>query len=300
MKDLKAKLKKLLFPPVWLMILLTVVSAVSLTAVFIKGWDETPIAYVVYVLAFYTLSVITIFCVLVFPGYRQKIRQKIYSNKYGKRYMTDAAFRTHISLYLSLSVNLLYVGINLFLGFLHGSAWFAILAGYYTILAIMRFLLLRFVGRIGIGKNRVKELRRSRLCGMILITVNLVLSGAVLMMIYQNKGYEYPGILIYVMAAYTFFITTQSIINIFKYHKYNSPVLQTAREINFAAALVSMLSLETAMLSQFGAADSPEFRRIMIMATGAGVSVIVVAMSIYMIARANREIRELRRNHIEG
>ena len=68
--------------------------------------------------------------------------------------MTDAAFRIHISLYLSLSVNLLYVATNLFSGFWYGSAWFVILATYYTILAVMRFLLLRYVNKTGIGKDR--------------------------------------------------------------------------------------------------------------------------------------------------
>ena len=208
--------------------------------------------------------------------------------------MTDAAFRIHISLYLSLSVNLLYVATNLFSGFWYGSAWFVILATYYTILAVMRFLLLRYVNKTGIGKDRIKELRRSRLCGIILITINLVLSGSVLMMLYQNRGYEYHGVLIYVMALYTFYVTIQSIVNIFKYRKYNSPVMQTTKEINFAAALVSMLSLETAMLSQFGSAESPEFRRIMIASTGAGVSIIIITMAIYMIIRTNKEIKLLR------
>lgn len=208
--------------------------------------------------------------------------------------MTDAAFRIHISLYLSLSVNLLYVATNLFSGFWYSSAWFVILATYYTILAVMRFLLLRYVNKTGIGKDRIKELRRSRLCGIILITINLVLSGSVLMMLYQNRGYEYHGVLIYVMALYTFYVTIQSVINIFKYRKYNSPVMQTTKEINFAAALVSMLSLETAMLSQFGSAESPEFRRIMIASTGAGVSIIIITMSIYMIIRTNKEIKLLR------
>ena len=44
--------KKLLFPPLWLILLLTVVSATALVAVFLKGWEETPVAYVIYVLSF--------------------------------------------------------------------------------------------------------------------------------------------------------------------------------------------------------------------------------------------------------
>ena len=39
--------RKLLFPPIWLMALLTVLSAVLLTMVFIKGWEQAVIAYAV-------------------------------------------------------------------------------------------------------------------------------------------------------------------------------------------------------------------------------------------------------------
>lgn len=296
--DWKKLGKKLLYPPLWLMIILTVLSTASLLAVFVKGWDTSSIAYAVYVISFYTLSVITLACIKVFPGYYRNIKQGIYGNKFGNRYMTDAAYRTHFSLYLSLGINLLYVATNLFTGIWYGSVWSITLAAYHIILAVMRFLLLRLANRIGIGKDRVKELRRSRLCGIILMTVNLALSGVVVLVIIQNKGFEYNGILIYVMAMYTFYVTIHSIINIFKYRKYNSPIMSTAKTISFAAALVSVLSLETAMLSQFGGENtSPYFNQIMVGATGAGVSIIVLTMSVYTIVRANIELKKLKNNN---
>ena len=36
--------KKLLFPRVWAMVLLTVLSAILLTLVFVKGWEQSAIA----------------------------------------------------------------------------------------------------------------------------------------------------------------------------------------------------------------------------------------------------------------
>ena len=69
-----------------------------------------------------------------------------------------------------------------------------------------------------------------------------------------------------------------------------------AKIINMAAALVSMLSLETAMFSQFGTEMSPEDQRIMIMLTGAGVSVIIVTMSVYSIVKNTKEIKRIMEN----
>lgn len=219
MEKLKPFLKKLLYPPLWLLLLLTALSAAALTVVFANGWDSAPIAYGIYVLSFYTLTVLCIFCVRVLPGSWRQFKAKIYASKLLGRYLTDRDYKTRVSLHRSLAINLLYAGLNLVSGLLYKSAWFHILAGYYLILSVMRFLLVRFVRKTGIGQNRVLELRRSRLCAWILLLVNVALSGAVMMMMYQGRGYDYGRILIYVMALYTFYITISAILDLFKYRR---------------------------------------------------------------------------------
>lgn len=284
--------KRLIFPPIWLMIILTLFSAVALVVVFVKNLNNSPISYVVYVLSFYTLLVDCIFFGTVFPKRYKKVKKKIYSHPVGNRYMTDMAFRTHISLYLSLTINLLYVATNLFSGIYYRSVWFITLASYYIILVIMRFLLLRYVGKIGIGKDRIKALKRSRVCGIILLPLNIVLYGVVILVIVQGKGFQYNGIFIYVMAMYTFYVTTRAIVNIIRYRKYNSPIMSTTKVISLTASLVSMLSLETAMLSQFGKDMTAENKQLMIILTGAGVSVIVITMALSMIIKTTKEINK--------
>ena len=286
--------KKLLFPPVWLMVLLTIASAVLLTIVFVKGMEQSIPAYIVYVLAFYTLSTVSVFCALVLPKQYKEIKQKIYDNPLGNRFMTDRAFRTKISLYLSLGISLLYVGINIWSWYFIHSWWFVVLAVYYVIMAVMRFLLVRYVRKNEIGLSVLQEWKRSRLCAYILLLVNLSLSGAVLMILYQQRGYDYPGIMIYVMALYTFYSTIHAIVDIVKYRKLGSPVMSTAKIVSLSGALVSMLNLETAMFAQFGADMPPENQRIFIILTGAGVSITVVTLSVILIVNANKEIRRIK------
>jgi len=286
---------KLLFPPVWLTLTLTVFSAAALVLVFLNGWEQTYIAYMVYVMAFYTLSVITCFFVIVIPRQYGQIKKKIYANPLGNRYMTDRIFRTEISLYLSLIVSLLYVGINLWSWHALHSWWFMVLAVYYVIMAIMRFLLVRYVRINEIGTSILGEWKRSRICAYILLLINLSLSGAVLMILYQHRGYDYPGIMIYVMALYTFYAFTMSIVDIVKYRKIGSPIMSTAKIVSLSAALVSMLNLETAMFAQFGADMAQQDQNLMIMLTGGGISVTVVTLSVILIVKATKEIR--RENH---
>ena len=284
--------KRLLFPPLRLLLLLTVCCAAGLVWVFAGGMAESMAAYAVYALSFYTLCAATAFCIAVLPKRWRSLRQKIHAHPIGHRYLTDAAFKTHVSLYAALGANLLYVLVNALSWYCYRSLWFVVLGAYYLILAVMRFLLVRYVRFHVLGENRLGELRRARLCSVILLLVNVSLTGAVLMILYQNKGFHYHGILIYVMALYTFYMTTHAVVDLIRYRKYRSPVMTVSKVIALSAALVSMLALETAMLSQFGAEMTAQDKWLLIALTGAGVSAAVITMSVCMIYQTGKEIGE--------
>jgi hypothetical protein len=283
--------KKLLFPPVWLTVILVIVSALALTYVFVNGLEQSVLAYMVYILAFYTLVAASVFLAVVFPKQYSTLKGRFYDHPLGNRYMTDRVFRTKVSLSASLAINMLYVGLNVWSWSVIGSYWFVVLAVYYVIMALMRYLLVRYVRTQKIGTSILGEWKRSRICACILLLVNLSLSGAVLMILYQSKGYDYPGIMIYVMALYTFYSTIHAVVDIVKYRTLGSPVMSTAKIVSLSSALVSMLNLETAMFAQFGGEMSPESQRIFIILTGAGVSVIVVSLSVMLIIKATKAIR---------
>ena len=286
--------KKLLFPPGWLLLLLNAVSAAGLGWVFRGGMQEHPVSCAVYGISFYTLTADCVFCAGVLPKRYDQMKRKMDSTALGRRYMTDRAFRTEISLYLSLSVGLAYVLINLVNWYFSRSWWFATLAIYYTIMSFLRFLMVRYVHRNTLGEASVVEWKLSKLCACCLLLINLSLSGAVLMILYQDRGYRYPGMMIYALALYTFYSTISSIVSLVKFRRFGSPILSAAKIVGLCAALVSMLNLETAMFDQFGGEMSIEKQRIFIILTGAGVSAAVVTMSVGLILRANREIRRRR------
>jgi len=286
-------LKKLIIPPLWLMAVLTVFCAAALTAVFTKGWEETAFAYGAYALSFYTLCAVSVFCAVALPKKWRAMKERLHAHPVGHRYLTDAAFRTRVSLHAALGVNLLYAGVNLLSWALYDSAWFAVLAGYYMILAVMRFLLARYARSHPLGENRLGELKRSRLCAGILLLLNFSLTGAVLMILYQDRGFDYHGILIYVMASYTFYSTVHAMVDLVKYRKYKSPVMTVSKIIALCAALVSMLALETAMFARFGGDMTARSQWLMTVLTGAGVSLAVIAMAVYMLVKTAQEIREI-------
>ena len=70
------------------------------------------LAYGVYVTAFYTLVTVCIFLGGMLSRRYKMVKRATYANSLGNHYLTDLKFKNHISLYCSLTLNLLYAGIN--------------------------------------------------------------------------------------------------------------------------------------------------------------------------------------------
>ena len=282
---------KLLFPPLWLIGILAISCAIALFQIFSRGVESSPVAYAVYTLSFYTLLVLSLTVGKNFPRWHSCVREIVYGNTYIRQYVTDAVFKTQINLACSLALDVLYAGVNILLAVFFSTNWFAIFAGYYTVLSCLRILL--FQNLLRRKENHLRELKRARFCSGILLTVNLVLSALVLMMLYRPHEFGDMGVLIYVAALYTFSALAVSITGLIRFRKYKSPVLSVSRMINLTAALVSLLILETAMLSQFGGDMPLSMQNIFIAATGAGISIVIIVTALYMILRATRTLGRL-------
>ena len=297
--NFKKFINKILFPPAVVVIIFTLLATVGMVLVILNGFDNNPINYCIYSISFYALCILSIYVSQNASKIFKKTKRKVYSTKYGNRYMTDIDFKMKVSLFLSLTLNIANIVLNVIYGFVYSTNWFFILAFYYATLTLMRFLLADYTKKHILGKNLLAEWQRARLCAAVLTLINLSLSGVVLMMMYQDKGFTYAGMLIYVMAAYSFYHITEAIIDIIKYRKYKSPVMNSVKMVKLAAALVSMLSLETAMLNAFGADMPSGDKRIMIAATGAGICFVVTGLSSYMIVESTNKINKLKGNKNE-
>lgn len=295
-QNMKKILKKLFCLPPVPTLLISVPSYV-LVIYALAAEDVNPaVAYVSYFLSAYafiiTVTGITGIVRFVRRGIdKHPLVRKALGIPVVRRYLKEDMFRAETALYQGFFINLLYAGIKMFSGIFYRSVWFITLAVYYILLAVMRASLLHYVRKN--GKNKVSEWKRYRLCGIILLFMNAALAGIVILVVHENSGFEYPGMLIYVMAMYAFYATITAVWNVVKFRRYGSPVMSAAKTINLTAALVSMLSLETAMLTQFGAADDPMFRQIMTASTGAGISILVLGMAVFMIGHSTKQLKNI-------
>ena len=283
--------KALLFPHIAIMIILIPIATVFLVYSMVFLGTESVVAIISYVLAAYTL---TIWCFKIpylirfFKSFRDE-------NKYAQIWLKDTRLRVNVSLYGSLIWNVAYALLQLGMGFWHHTFWFYSLAGYYIALAVMRFFLVRYTSRHKPGERMREELVRYRACGIVFLLMNIALTLIIFFMVYWNRTFEHHEITTITLAAYTFTSLTMAIVNVVKYRKYKSPVYSASKAISLAAACVSMLTLESTMLTTFGDGTMDmTTRRIMLGATGGVISVFIIVMAIYMIVQSNKKIKQLK------
>ena len=287
--DWKKLGKALLFPHIAIMILLVPIATVLLVGSMVFVGTESVIAYISYVLAAYTL---TVWCFKI-PYLIKFFKTFKDENKYARKWQDDTRLRVNVSLYGSLAWNALYGLFQLWLGFYHHTFWFYSLGAYYICLGVMRFFLVRHTSKYAPGEKMQTELKKYRTCGCVFLVMNLALALIIFFMVYWNRTFEHHMITAIAMATYTFTALTTAIVNVVRYRKYNSPVFSASKAISLAAALVSMLTLESTMLTTFSDGTmTATTQKWMLGATGGAISVLIVATAIYMIVVGTKKLKQ--------
>ena len=281
--------RALLFPPKALMILLIPLSVLFLVFSMVKLGSESPISIVSYVLSAYTL---TVWCIKI-PDIISFFKDFKNKNKYARIWTQNPRLRVLITLYASMCFNLMFALFQLGLGIYHGSFWFYSLAGYYAMLVGIRYYLVRYTTKKKHGETDLTaELLKYRAAGIVFLFINLSLSVIVLFMIKYDRTFVHHEITTIAIAAYTFTALTAAIIGLVKFRKYKSPVYTASKAVSLAAACVSMLTLESTMLTTFGSETTTETtRRVFLSLSGGIISLFIIAMALYMIISATKELK---------
>lgn len=198
------------------------------------------------------------------------------------RYRADLAFRGRVSLYLSAILNFAYVLLRAVVGFRLRSVWLLSLAAYHLALGLLRVYLI-----VGVRRG-ADEHRRYRTTAWLLLALNLTVGGMIIQMVRDHANFVYAGPLIYLSAAYAFYALGMAVANIVRFRRLGSPILSAAKALNWVAAMISVLGLQTALLARFSV-GSPAFSRLMNMLTGSAVYVLVILTALYMLRRAHTE-----------
>lgn len=114
------------------------------------------------------------------------------------------------------------------------------------------------------------------------------MGGMIALMVRANASFSYPGTIIYASALYTFYTMALAIINLVKYRRLGSPILSAAKALNLVSAMMSILGLQTAMISQFDPGNEA-FRKTMNTMTGSVVYGVVILIALWRLRHSGKE-----------
>ena len=292
MNGAKMILKKLIYPPKWVLFIIVPISFATLIFIFATEKTESILARFVYGMSAYSLSVL----IAAIPAFSKKIKSLVSNSRavkaieksnFGGKYLNDLAFRGGFSIYQGMVVNFLYVIFRIGAGIRYHSVWFISMAVYYLILGGIRANLVYYYKK----HEKNVEIRCYRQTAWLLFLLNIPMGGMIVLMVRTNSGFSYPGYIIYLSAIYTFYAMIISVINLVKFRRLGSPILSVAKVLNFVSAMMSVLGLQTAMISRFSE-NGENYRKMMNAVTGAFVWGIVIVIAVYMLFYSGKMMRK--------
>ncbi|MBR2849560.1 MAG: hypothetical protein IKB84_00820 [Clostridia bacterium] len=298
---MKKLFKKFLRPKGALLVLTYVLTVVFITAAILMlfvEYEGTPLeilAYTSFGLAAVSLAYSVYTIVIYAPGLKDRVYNLLMSNRLSRTVMENWGFRTILTSTFALAMSIFNSVLNAYLGISERSIWFGALAAYYIFLALMRSgLLIYHRTKKDYESEGITRAKRYMLCGILLLILYAALSSAIAQMIFDDRGFSYKDWLIFAFAAYAFYKIIMAVRNAIKARRQDDLTIQAIREINLVDAAVSILALQTALLHTFGdgSVDISLFNTL----TGSVVSIFSVGLSIMMIVRGHKKIKELKNN----
>lgn len=258
------------------------------------------VSYVFYGLAAVTLGYTVYTLVIFVPIIKRKITEKLKAHKFTANVLEDYDFKTTVFALLSFAVTVAFATMNLVSAIRYGLIWYGAISAYYFVLILFRGAVLlankkcaeKFADN---AKKREKSKWQIYLSsGAFLILVEFAMVGAVTQLMLSERPTQSGEIMAIANAAYTFYKVTMAVINLVRARKSSNPVTQSLRNLNFADACMSAVSLTVLMISTFEDSDSTTVMQYMKYAIGFFVCAAIIAMAVFMIVRADKKIKSFK------
>ena len=266
---------RMLYPAAWLLALLCVLSGLALMLVFMRGWEDSALAYVAYPVSAYALAALVLRCVPL-PG---KCMRCLRSVSVVDRYMMDREMKVEFSFYVSLAVTAVFCLYKAVMSWRLRSPWLAALAGFYLVLLAARFLLVCRI-RSRAGKNG-HDAALLYACGALLMLLMAALGAVSFYTVCRGESVRYGGYMIYAAAGFAFYSLVMALVNLVRFRALKEPVYLAGKVFALASALVSVYFLQASMLVEFAAGE--DWHGAANAATGTAVLVFNMGMAIGLI-----------------
>lgn len=241
--------------------------------------------YVLYVISALALAYFVYTIVIFAPKLKCNITSLLMRHKFTREFLSNYGFRTFLTSCFSFIFNLAFVIFQGILAIKSKSYWYASITAYYLLLCFMK-------GNVFLSKikddTKAKQLKTYKSSGIMFILLTIALSGIIVLIYKTNRVFEYAGLAIYVVAAYTFFNLSMSIYNLVKSRKQTSYYVQNLKNVNLAHSVFSLFVLQVALFQAFSPESNTGFANAL---TGGAVCMLILTIGILMIVRANKNLK---------
>ena len=276
------------FPlPVWAEVLLFAACCTGLIFVFTKGLELWWPAYFLYGVSAYTLTAL---CIKL-PGALRMEKEWLTNHPKVHGLLKNQELHFKLELYIEQVINFAYGIFKIVSGVVIGSAWIGADGIYNMTQALIQFFQILRRKKPG---TMVKQWESYRVCGVLILLMHLTLIGIVFQMVNWHRVEESGEIMIIATAAFAFYKFISSFIDLARDRKHKHPIDSSVRMLELSQAIFAIFSLQAGLLHTFGTGESWE--QPLNLVVGCAVCLLTVAMGIYMIRRANREIKRIQEN----
>ena len=198
----------------------------------------------------------------------------------------DYHFRTVYTARISALITFGFTVFNGVIGILYRSVWNISICIYYVLLANVRRIIVRSQ-RKTVDKNQDKEIIKKTyaVTHIILILIDLALVVPIALMVIGARSYTYGMIPAISMAAYTTYRMTMSIIHYLKSKRNEECFIRVIRTINLQDTLVSVLTLQNALIIANGDDMASMMRLTMWTSAGIWGVILIFTVKSFMMIR---------------
>lgn len=170
------------------------------------------------------------------------------------------------------------------------SLWFFINAGFRFVLGICRLLTIKKYNKIKKNKDNkiIKREEYKHYCenGVMLILLGISYFFVSSYMYYKGTNTNMHEYITYLVALIAFSSIGTAIYGMIKYKKSKEPIIKSIKITNFAKALTSIVLTQVVLLDTY----ANEYDSTLNGYTGMGVSMIIMALGLYMIISAKKDL----------
>ena len=254
-------IEKLNTPPKWVLalvytstVILCGISALALS----MGKSTHFVVFIIYTLTFlflvYSIYTIAYFIALI----RGKALKAAGRYAFTRNLRDNYDFRTLFFSAFSLVGNVWYSLFLFRLALRAGTLWYWALAIYYILLTAARggVLMGNKKAELKYGREsssvHISRVRGYRYCGFMLLALTAILAGAVAQMVVKGERFPSSSTTIYVFTLVATYRIATAVYHFIRVKYSRDLIVRAVRNVNFSTALVSVLTMQTAILDTFG------------------------------------------------